>query len=52
MYNYAYPYPIYTTGNTSNDNFGNNGWLAIFIVIIIIFFLFWGFGNNNNSNCR
>ena len=24
MYNYAYPYPIYTTGNTSNDNFGNN----------------------------
>lgn len=44
MYNYAYPYPIYTTGQNNQDT--NNGWWAIFIVIIIIFFLFWGLGNN------
>ena len=36
MYNYAYPYPIYTSQGTNNND-GTNGWWAIFIVIIIIF---------------
>ena len=35
MYNYAYPYPIYTSQGTNNND-GTNGWWAIFIVIIII----------------
>ena len=52
MYNYAYPYPIYTTGNNNNNDSVNNGWWAIFIIIIIIFFLFWGFGNNNGNNLQ